>query len=148
MADARTQRSDIRAHPEPVAPPPPPPPRPRARTSGVVLGWMEPGPENAITDVGDVRVGHVTLLAETHQLDGGVGPVRTGVTVVLPHAGNVFREKVVAAAHVINAFVEAPRAQASGILPWCRSTRSWVSPTRGRRPRHPEGVALPPGVSP
>jgi D-aminopeptidase len=68
---------------------------------------MEPGPENAITDVGDVRVGHVTLLAETHQLEGGVGPVRTGVTVVLPHAGNVFREKVVAAAHVINAFGKA-----------------------------------------
>jgi D-aminopeptidase len=57
---------------------------------------MSPGPNNAITDVGEVRVGHVTLCSGRE--------IRTGVTVILPHPGNLFREKVVAAVHVINAF--------------------------------------------
>jgi D-aminopeptidase len=61
---------------------------------------LPPGPLNAITDVAGVRVGHVTLLQED-------GPVRTGVTAVLPHGGNLFREKVAAAVHVINAFGKA-----------------------------------------
>jgi D-aminopeptidase len=74
----------------------PPASRPRAREAGVATGILPPGPLNAITDVAGVRVGHVTLVEGAD--------VRTGVTVVLPHGGNVFREKVPAAVHVANGF--------------------------------------------
>ncbi len=82
------------------------PARPRTRELRVILGHMKPGPTNAITDVGDVRVGQVTLISSD---DGpnGLNAVRTGVTVVLPHPGNLFRDKVVAAVHVIDAFGKA-----------------------------------------
>jgi len=78
--------------------------RPRAREAGVVLGTLPPGPENAITDVAGVRVGHVTLIEGEGPLVPGQGPVRTGVTVILPHEGNVFREKVPAGIFVLNGF--------------------------------------------
>ncbi len=64
----------------------------------MVLGELTPGPNNAITDVAGVRVGHVTLWHDEPAV------VRTGVTVIVPHGDNLFREKVVAAAHVINGF--------------------------------------------
>lgn len=70
--------------------------RPRLSDLGVRIGTLAPGPKNAITDVEGVRVGQVTLV------EGDA--VRTGVTAVVPHPGNVFEEKVVAAVHVINAF--------------------------------------------
>ena len=70
--------------------------RPRARQIGIVIGVLEPGPLNAITDVRGVRVGHRTIV------EGQA--IRTGVTVVVPHAGNVFQEKVPAAVVVGNAF--------------------------------------------
>lgn len=76
----------------------PPESRPRARDLGVVLGELPPGLNNAITDVEGVRVGHATLWQDEPSV------VRTGVTVIVPHDDNVFREKVVAAAHVINGF--------------------------------------------
>lgn len=69
---------------------------PRPRQAGVVIGILPPGPLNAITDVSGVRVGHATLLE--------VEDVRTGVTVVLPHSGNTFQEKVPAAVAVFNGF--------------------------------------------
>ena len=72
------------------------PARPRARDIGLAPGVLTPGPLNAITDVAGVRVGHTTLVAGDH--------VRTGVTVVVPHAGNVFQEKVPGAVYVGNAF--------------------------------------------
>jgi D-aminopeptidase len=72
------------------------PTRPRARDIGLAPGVLTPGPLNAITDVAGVRVGHTTLISGDH--------VRTGVTVVVPHAGNVFQEKVPGAVHVGNAF--------------------------------------------
>lgn len=78
--------------------------RPRARDLGIVLGSLEPGSLNAITDVAGVRVGHVTIAGD--QPDGG-RPLRTGVTVILPHGGNVFTGKVPAAFHVINGFGKA-----------------------------------------
>lgn len=53
------------------------------------------GPKNALTDVPGIQVGHVTI---------SDGPIQTGVTAILPHSGNVFKEKVVAASHVINGF--------------------------------------------
>jgi len=70
--------------------------RPRARELGIRPGVYEPGPLNAITDVAGVRVGQVTIVSGES--------VRTGVTAILPHPGNVFREKVAAAVYVYNAF--------------------------------------------
>lgn len=70
--------------------------RSRARELGIRIGILPTGPLNAITDVGTVRVGHATLIA-------GEG-VRTGVTVVLPHEGNVFQQKVPAGVAVGNGF--------------------------------------------
>jgi D-aminopeptidase len=70
--------------------------RPRAREAGVVTGILPVGPRNAITDVAGVRVGHATVIEGTD--------LRTGVTVVLPHPGNPFREKVPAAVFVTNGF--------------------------------------------
>ncbi len=72
------------------------PPRPRARDLGLVIGNLPPGPLNAITDVAGVAVGHATLIRGDD--------VRTGVTAVLPHAGNLFREKVPGAVFIGNAF--------------------------------------------
>lgn len=70
--------------------------RPRARDIGLLIGRLPPGPLNAITDVAGVAVGHATLMRGED--------VRTGVTAVLPHAGNLFREKVPGAVFVGNAF--------------------------------------------
>jgi D-aminopeptidase len=70
--------------------------RPRARELGVRPGVFSPGSHNAITDVGGVRVGHATVVRGDS--------VRTGVTAVLPHAGNVFLERVPAGLHVGNGF--------------------------------------------
>src|SRR5919206_3964150 len=58
--------------------------RPRARDLGVRIGLLDPGPLNAITDVVGVRVGHTTLIRGDGPLRPGEGPVRTGVTVVVP----------------------------------------------------------------
>ncbi len=70
--------------------------RPRARDLGLAPGVFAPGALNAITDVAGVRVGHATLIEGDH--------VRTGVTVIVPHAGNVFQDKVPGAVFVGNAF--------------------------------------------
>jgi D-aminopeptidase len=58
--------------------------RPRARDLGIQIGLLRPGPLNAITDVAGVRVGHTTLISGDGPLRVGEGPVRTGVTVVVP----------------------------------------------------------------
>ncbi|WP_137404955.1 P1 family peptidase [Echinicola rosea] len=68
----------------------------RARDYGFTFGVMSPGKWNAITDVDGVKVGHRTLIK-----DEGV---RTGVTAILPHGGNVFQEKVPGAVYVGNGF--------------------------------------------
>ncbi len=68
---------------------------------------LPPGPLDAITDVAGVRVGHVTLIDGEGPLRPGRGPVRTGATVILPHGGNLFRNKVRAAVHTINGFGKA-----------------------------------------
>jgi D-aminopeptidase len=70
--------------------------RPRARDAGIRIGILETGPLNAITDVAGVAVGHRTLI------DGK--SVRTGVTAVLPHRGNLFQDKVPAGFAVANGF--------------------------------------------
>jgi D-aminopeptidase len=78
--------------------------RPRIRDMGIRVGTLPPGPLNAITDVNGVRVGHTTLVLGEGPLRPGQGPVRTGVTVILPHGENLFRHKVRAAVHTINGF--------------------------------------------
>jgi D-aminopeptidase len=74
----------------------------RARDLGIRIGRMEPGELNAITDVRGVRVGHATLVEGDGPLRPGRGPVRTGVTVVLPHDGDIWTEPVFAGAHRLN----------------------------------------------
>jgi len=78
----------------------PPSQRPRARDMGVTTGHLQPGPQNAITDLPGVLVGHTTLWAG----DAGPDACRTGVTAICPTGGNVFVDKVAAAIHVINGF--------------------------------------------
>ena len=68
----------------------------RPRELGVEIGILDPGPLNSITDVAGISVGHVTLIEDES--------VRTGVTVVLPHQGNVFLQKVPAAIYLGNGF--------------------------------------------
>lgn len=70
--------------------------RPRAREIGLAPGVLEPGPRNAITDVAGVSVGHTTIVEGDN--------IRTGVTVIVPHQGNVFQDKVPGAVFVGNAF--------------------------------------------
>jgi D-aminopeptidase len=78
--------------------------RARARDLGIVVGTLDPGPNNAITDVPETLVGHTTIIEGDGALRPGLGPIRTGVTVILPHGRNVFDEKVVGAVHVVNGF--------------------------------------------
>jgi D-aminopeptidase len=68
----------------------------RIRELGIKIGVMKPGQYNSITDIRGLRVGHFTL---TEGED-----VRTGVTVIIPHEGNIFREKVPAAIYIGNGF--------------------------------------------
>ena len=70
--------------------------RPRAREAGIVIGVLPTGPLNAITDVGGVKVGQVTIV------EGG--NIRTGVTAILPHGGNLYQDKVPAGFSVGNAY--------------------------------------------
>lgn len=67
----------------------------RIRDYGINIGSIPTGIRNSITDVKGVKVGHTTL--DNHH-------VKTGVTAILPHEGNVFKDKFIAAAHVINGF--------------------------------------------
>ncbi|CAN5469880.1 P1 family peptidase [soil metagenome] len=78
--------------------------RPRPRECGLHLGKLPIGPHNAITDVDGVLVGHVTIMEGTGRITPGAGPFRTGVTVIRPHPGDVFREKLPAATYVANGF--------------------------------------------
>ncbi|WP_281258596.1 P1 family peptidase [Caulobacter mirabilis] len=72
------------------------PPPSRARELGITPGTFKTGPLNAITDVGGVRVGHRT------RIEGD--DIRTGVTAILPHGGNVFQDRVPAGFAVANGF--------------------------------------------
>jgi D-aminopeptidase len=72
------------------------PKRPRARDLGIVVGVLPPGPLDAITDVEGVEVGQTTIIRGAN--------IRTGVTAILPHPGNMFQEKVPGAVFVGNAF--------------------------------------------
>ncbi len=74
----------------------------RARDLGIVIGEGSPGPWNAITDVAGVRVGHTTLISGEGPLVVGQGPIRTGVSVIVPHDGDVWTEPVFAGSHTLN----------------------------------------------
>jgi D-aminopeptidase len=76
--------------------------RPRIRDLGVAIGPYPTGPHNAITDVPGVRIGHVTKVHGEGELVSGRGPVRTGVTAVLPASGDVFQKRLFAAGYVLN----------------------------------------------
>lgn len=67
----------------------------RLREFGISIGEMTTGQDNSITDITGVTVGHVTL---------DEGSCQTGVTAILPHQGNVFKNKLIASSHVINGF--------------------------------------------
>ena len=87
--------------------------RPRARDLGIEPGVFAPGPLNAITDVAGVRVGHTTVIEGDN--------VRTGVTAILPHGGNLFQDKVAGAVFVGNAsanWLAPPRSRS-----WAQSRR-------------------------
>lgn len=75
--------------------------RKRVRDLGIVIGRYQPGPFNAITDVAGVKVGHMTLIKGQGPLRPGKGPVRTGVTVVIPRE-DVWHRKVPAGTFVLN----------------------------------------------
>ena len=66
----------------------------RPRDMGLEIGLFRTGEWNAITDVAGVTVGHETIIENDS--------VRTGVTVIIPHGGNLYQEKVMAAVHVTN----------------------------------------------
>lgn len=65
------------------------------KDSNIVIGKLKKGERNLITDVKGVKVGHVTL---------NDGDIKTGVTAILPHEGNIFKEKVMAATYILNGF--------------------------------------------
>jgi D-aminopeptidase len=68
----------------------------RLRDHGIEIGVLRPGKHNAITDVPGVRVGHTTVIQGQN--------IRTGITAILPHGGNLFQEKVPAAIYIGNGF--------------------------------------------
>jgi D-aminopeptidase len=74
----------------------------KVRERGIIVGQLQAGTKNCITDVADVMVGHVTLDYPLNKSGGEYAC--TGVTAILPHTGNMFKEKVTAASYVINGF--------------------------------------------
>src|SRR5436305_10949873 len=100
----------------------PPGTRARARELGIVIGRLAPGRWNAITDVAGVRVGHTTLIEGEGPLVVGKGPVRTGVTVILPREGNTAADPVFAGYHVLNG-----NGEMTG-LPWIEELGTIFTP--------------------
>jgi D-aminopeptidase len=74
----------------------------RGRDLGIAIGRGRPGPANAITDVAGIRVGHATLIDGDGPLIVGSGPVRTGVTMIVPHDGDIWTEPLFAGCHRLN----------------------------------------------
>jgi D-aminopeptidase len=105
----------------------------RARDLGIAIGILPPGPMNAITDVAGVRVGHATLISGDGPLVVGQGPIRTGVTVILPHDGDPGREPVFAGSHTLNG-----NGEMTG-LEWVRESGMLTTPI-GLSNTHSVGV--------
>jgi D-aminopeptidase len=105
----------------------------RARELGVRIGELASGPEDAITDVQGVRVGHSTIARGEGPLVVGEGPVRTGVTIVCPREGLARDEPVFAGAHRFNG-----NGEMTG-LEWIREAGTLTSPV-GITNTHSVGV--------
>ena len=75
---------------------------PKIRDIGLSIGRLDTGAKNCITDVAGVKVGHITLDFAVGDDSGDYAC--TGVTAIIPHEGNLFREKLIAAVHIINGF--------------------------------------------
>ncbi|MHA1406709.1 MAG: DmpA family aminopeptidase [Candidatus Heimdallarchaeaceae archaeon] len=91
----------------------------RLRELGYEVGNLEVGRLNSLTDVKGVKVGHSTLIKGSGKLIPGKGPIRTGVTVIIPHEKNVFRKKVRASSFVLNGYgktIGLPQIQELGYL--------------------------------
>ncbi len=88
----------------------------RARDLGIVIGEGAPGRHNAITDVPGVKVGHATIVRGDGPLVVGKGPVRTGVTVIVPHDRDIWTKPVFAGSHTLNG-----NGELTG-LEWIRET--------------------------
>ena len=97
-------------------------PRQRLRDLGVTIGRIPTGTHNAITDVAGVRVGHTTLVSGEGRLVVGEGPVRTGVTVIVPHEGAIDSEPLFAGSHVLNG-----NGEMTGLL-WVKESGMLTSP--------------------
>lgn len=94
----------------------------RARDKGIVIGTYPPGPNDAITDVLGVRVGFTTLIEGEGPLVVGRGPIRTGVTVIVPHDGNIWKEPLFAGCHRLNG-----NGELTG-LEWMKESGMLMSP--------------------
>ena len=105
----------------------------RARDLGVIVGSGTPGPANALTDVPGVRVGHCTIVEGDGKLVRGRGPVRTGVTVVVPHPDGIWSQQVFAGCHTLNG-----NGEMTG-LAWIREGGTLASPI-GLTNTHSVGV--------
>jgi D-aminopeptidase len=95
---------------------------PRFGDTGLVVGTGESGPLDCITDVPGVKVGHVTLIEGDGELVVGRGPVRTGVTVILPHPGDPWDEPLFAGFHTLNGCGEMTGTH------WVRESGMLLSP--------------------
>ena len=125
----------------------------RAREAGFILPGLPTGPLNAITDVPGVTVGHVTLNDGAHD-----PPIHTGVTAILPHPGDLFNDKLVAAVHTINGYGKAAgfeQVREMGTLetPIVLTNtlcigRAWDALVTWMLARHPEIGASGPSVNP
>lgn len=97
-------------------------PRKRLRELGIAIGRFPTGKHNAITDVAGVRVGQTTLISGEGDLVVGEGPVRTGVTVILPHEGDVGADPLFAGSHTLNG-----NGEMTGLL-WVKESGMLTSP--------------------
>src|SRR4028119_2485571 len=105
----------------------------RARELGIEIGVLPSGPNDAITDVEGVRVGHSTIVRGDGSLVVGEGPVRTGVTVVCPREGSARDEPVFAGSHRFNG-----NGEMTG-LEWIREAGALTTPV-GITNTHSVGV--------
>lgn len=94
----------------------------RARDLGIKIGRYKPGKHNAITDVAGVRVGHITLNSGKGKLQPGEGPVRTGITVIMPAKGDIWYEKVNAGSFILNG-----NGEATGLM-WIQESGTLETP--------------------
>ena len=105
----------------------------RARELGIEISVLPSGPNDAITDVAGVRVGHSTIIRGDGPLVVGEGPVRTGVTIVCPREGSVRDEPVFAGSHRFNG-----NGEMTG-LEWIREAGALTTPV-GITNTHSVGV--------